>query len=109
MYGVYLFDIPFTWFLLTQILMINKYLLNFDCGNSLSYSLTFCFRFVVCFTKHRNFRDLRKSRKTYFIYEMGESFAIFGIYVRILILKRPLLFNFTRGKFRDAHESVTNL
>ena len=28
MYDVYLFDMLFTWFMLTQILMINKYLLK---------------------------------------------------------------------------------
>ena len=54
-------------------------------------------------------RNYGKQGKRILYMKWAVSFAILGIYVRILILKRPLLFNFTRGKFLDARESMTDL
>ena len=53
-------------------------------------------------TKHV-LTDSRKSRKTYFIYmKWAENSVILGIYVRIFMLTRPLLFSFTQQTLRES-------
>ena len=44
-------------------------------------------------TKHGNFTDSVNNGKGILYMKWAENFAIFGIYVRILNLKRPLLFS----------------